>query len=170
MKFKLSYLLLILSFSVAFQSCDKGEERGAYDEWKQENEKFIDKIKNDPSYLQASIPQGPGIIYYKESISGQGVLQPISTSEVKVRYKGSLIDGYEFDSSGKRTVEFKVNGVVDGFSTALQNMKEGDVWKVCIPWDLGYGVVGKLDVTGKYTIPPYSTLIFELELVEISKY
>ena len=54
-----------------------------------------------------------------------------------------------------------MNGVVDGFSTALQHMKVGDKWEVWMPWRLAYGV------TGKGNIPGYTTLVFEIELVEI---
>ena len=167
MKIKLSYILFVLLFSVAFQSCSNDNEQEKYAEWKQENEKFIEEIKNDPSssYFQASIPQGPGIVYYKVINKAQGDTgtYPLSTSQVKVRYKGSLINDYGvFDDASERITIMNVNGVVSGFSVALQNMKEGDKWEIYIPWDLGYGS------SGKEPIPPYSALIFELELVEIS--
>ncbi|MFA7065782.1 MAG: FKBP-type peptidyl-prolyl cis-trans isomerase, partial [Dysgonamonadaceae bacterium] len=55
----------------------------------------------------------------------------------------------------------RVSGVVDGFSTALQHMKEGDKWEVWIPWQLGYGE------RGQSPIPGYTTLVFEIELVEV---
>ena len=162
MKRALSYLLFVLLFSVAFQSCGKKDDESAYAEWKQKNEKFIDEIRNNPSLLQASIPQGPGTVYYKDSIAGKGDTYPLYTSQVKVRYKGRLINDYVFDDASERITTMNVNSVVSGFSVALQNMKEGDKWEIYIPWDLGYGAAGK------GSIPPYSALIFELELVEIS--
>ncbi len=56
---------------------------------------------------------------------------------------------------------FSVNGVIDGFSTALQHMKEGDIWEIWVPWELGYGS------SGSGNIPGYTTLVFEIELMEI---
>ena len=166
MKIKLFYLLLIPLFSISFQSCSEDED--SYAEWKQENEVFIDKIKNNPEYRQDSIPQGPGIIYYndREGVEGGTGLYPIYTSKVKVRYKGSLIDGSVFDDSSERTVELSVNGVVSGFAVALQKMQVNEKRKIYIPWQLGYGSSGTS--TGK--IKPYSALIFEVELCEISEY
>ncbi len=163
---KISYLLLVLLFSAAFQSCSDDDEN-AYAEWQQENEEYINDIKDDPAYLQASVPQGPGTVYYQIDPlkSGNGTF-PIYTSKVKVRYKGSLIDGTVFDDASDRTVELSVNGVVSGFAVALQNMQVGEKWTVYIPWQLGYGSSG----TSSGTIPPYSTLIFEIELMEISQY
>lgn len=54
-----------------------------------------------------------------------------------------------------------INGVIDGFSTALQHMKEGDIWEIWVPWELGYGS------SGSGSIPGYTTLVFEIELMEI---
>ena len=165
---KLSYLLLfifILSFSAAFQSCNKKEEESAYAEWKQKNEKFIDDIKNNPLYLQATIEQGPGTIYYEVINKGQGDTCALYTSQVKIYYKGYLFDEYVFDDWSKHITTMNVNSSITGFAVALQKMKRGDKWKVYIPWELGYGASG----SGS-KIPPYSALIFELELVQISKY
>ncbi|HLP72358.1 MAG TPA: FKBP-type peptidyl-prolyl cis-trans isomerase, partial [Bacteroidales bacterium] len=86
--------------------------------------------------------------------------------QVKVHYVGTLIDGTEFDSSVKRNepVTFPVMGVIPGWSEALQLMPVGSKFKLCIPENLGYGAEGVENV-----IKPYSTLIFEVELLEIVK-
>lgn len=87
---------------------------------------------------------------------------PGAESTVRVHYRGTLIDGTEFDSSrGGEPAVFNVGGVIDGFSEALQMMPVGSHWRVFIPSDLAYGP------TGSGPIGPNQTLIFELELLEI---
>ncbi len=84
---------------------------------------------------------------------------------VSVHYKGALINGTEFDSSYKRNqpATFPVNGVIPGWTEALQLMKVGAKWKVFIPSDIGYGERGAGQQIG-----PNSTLIFEVELISIN--
>ena len=159
----LFYFLLIPLFSLTFQSCSDDEE--SYEEWRKENDAYINKIKED-GYLVATIPGGPGPVYY-EIINGaeSGIgTYPIYTSKVKVRYKGSLINDTVFDDASERTVDFNVNELTKGFAVALQNMQVGEKWKIYVPWDLGYGSSGRGSI-----ILPYSALIFELELLEISQ-
>ena len=83
---------------------------------------------------------------------------------VTVHYRGSLINGREFDNSRKRGCPeaFRVNGLIEGFRTALLNMHTGDRWTVDNPWQQGYGK------RRSGPIPAYSTLIFDLELIAIS--
>ena len=90
--------------------------------------------------------------------------KPDSNDSVKVHYEGSLIDGEVFDSSLDRDepVSFQVNRVIEGWTEALQLMKEGAKWKVFIPSDLAYGE------TGNNSIGPNETLIFEMELIGIT--
>ena len=88
---------------------------------------------------------------------------PAATDFVKVKYRGTLIDGTEFDASKDGPVEFPVGGVIRGFSSALKAMKVGDKWKIFIPSDLAYGKNG----SPRGGIGPNSTLIFEVELVDI---
>ena len=91
---------------------------------------------------------------------------PKATDTVKVHYRGTLVDGTEFDSSYKRNepTTFPVNQVIKGWTEALQKMKVGSKWKVFIPSELGYGDQGQPPV-----IPPASVLIFEIELLGIEK-
>lgn len=87
-----------------------------------------------------------------------------ATDQVKCHYEGTLIDGTLFDSSVKRgqPAVFGVNQVIPGWVEALQLMPEGSKWKLYIPSDLAYGAQGAGDM-----IPPHSTLVFEVELIEV---
>lgn len=89
---------------------------------------------------------------------------PKANSIVKVNYEGRLIDGTVFDSSIARnqTAEFQVSQVIQGWTEGLQLMKEGAEYRFFIPAQLGYGQIGSGDV-----IEPNSTLIFDIELIEI---
>jgi FKBP-type peptidyl-prolyl cis-trans isomerase FklB len=83
-----------------------------------------------------------------------------------VNYRGTLIDGTEFDSSYKRNqpATFPVKGVIPGWTEALPMMKEGSKWMLYIPSNLAYGERGAGNLIG-----PNSTLIFEVELLSIAK-
>lgn len=88
---------------------------------------------------------------------------PKATDVVSVFYKGTLIDGSVFDATDKEPVEFPVNKVIPGWTEALQLMKTGSKFQVFIPYNLAYGERG-----AGQQIQPYSTLIFEVELVAIN--
>lgn len=105
-------------------------------------------------------------IQYKVIKTGDGP-KPTADDVVKVHYRGTLIDGTEFDSSIERgePATFRVSGVIPGWTTALQSMPVGSKWQVFIPSDQAYGPRG---VTGG-VIGPNETLIFEIELLEIEK-
>ena len=96
-------------------------------------------------------------------IAGKGK-KPKATDSVSVHYRGTLIDGTEFDSSYKRgePTTLKVNGVIKGWQEALQLMPEGTKWQLYVPSDLAYGPRGAGGMIG-----PNETLIFDVELVAI---
>jgi FKBP-type peptidyl-prolyl cis-trans isomerase FklB len=102
-------------------------------------------------------------LQYKVIKSGEGKT-PTAESTVETHYEGTLIDGTVFDSSYKRnqTATFPVNGVIPGWTEALQLMKEGDVWELTIPSDLAYGANG-----AGAQIGPHSVLNFKIELVNV---
>jgi len=106
----------------------------------------------------------PSGLQYKIIKEGTGKT-PTANDKVKTHYSGTLIDGTEFDSSYKRNkpAEFPVNGVIKGWIEALQLMKEGGKWELYIPANLAYGEQPRPG------IPANSTLIFEIELLEIVK-
>jgi FKBP-type peptidyl-prolyl cis-trans isomerase FklB len=92
--------------------------------------------------------------------------KPTITDKVRVHYHGTVIDGQIFDSSVDRgqPIEFNVNGVIAGWTEALLLMPVGSKWKVVIPSDLAYGD----NQSGPY-IKPGSTLLFDIELLDIVK-
>ena len=101
---------------------------------------------------------------YKVVQTGEGPI-PTASDKVRVHYKGTFIDGKEFDSSYKRKqpATFNVTGVIKGWTEALQLMKVGSKWQLFIPSDLAYGN------GGNRSIPPNSTLLFEVELLGIEE-
>ena len=129
-----------------------GANRIAGEEFLKANAKK-DSVQTTPSGLQ-----------YKVLVAGTGE-KPKATDRVKVNYEGHLIDGTEFDSSYKRNqpATFACNQVIKGWTEALTMMPVGSKWEVYIPQELGYGA----REAGK--IPPLSTLIFTVELLEIVK-
>ena len=105
----------------------------------------------------------PSGLQYIELEAGEGA-SPMPESKVTVNYRGTLIDGTEFDSSYQRgePTSFTLDGVIPGFREALSMMKPGAKWKVFIPSDLGYGPNGAGGAIG-----PNETLIFEIELLSV---
>lgn len=108
-------------------------------------------------------------LQYKILTQGTGVI-PADTTKVKVHYKGTLIDGTEFDSSyshkdkdgNAQPATFRANQVIKGWTEALTMMPVGSKWELYIPYDLAYG---SREMGGK--IKPFSTLIFEVELLGV---
>ncbi|MEQ9209301.1 MAG: FKBP-type peptidyl-prolyl cis-trans isomerase [Pseudomonadales bacterium] len=102
-------------------------------------------------------------LQYEIISEGSGDI-PSADSTISAHYAGTLIDGTEFDSSYKRgePAQFPVNGVIAGWTEALQMMPVGSKWKLYIPHDLAYGEQGAGGAIG-----PYQALVFEIELLEI---
>lgn len=126
--------------------------------YKEKNIQFLKEISAEEGIN--ALPCG---IYYKVLETGNGTTSPNVRSIVSVHYKGSLIDGKEFDNSYKRNYPeaFRLCDVIDGWQIALQQMHVGDKWMIYIPHEMGYGAK---TCAG---IPGFSTLIFEVELLGI---
>lgn len=109
-----------------------------------------------------TLPDG---LQYKVITEGTGPM-PKATDNVTVKYRGTTIDGTEFDASDKHggTLNFPVGGVIKGWTEALEKMKVGSKWQLFIPAELAYG-----DQGAGTDIAPGSTLIFDVELVSIGK-
>ncbi len=129
---------------------------------------FEENIASGEAYLtengakEGVITTASGL-QYEVIHSGSGE-SPSADSVVRVDYHGTLINGQVFDSSYDRgqPAEFPVNGVIKGWTEALQLMSVGDKWRLTIPSELAYGEQG-----AGGAIAPYSTLVFEVELHEI---
>lgn len=128
------------------------------EEWRQNNEIFLEKLSNDPEVKAL----GNGV-YYKAIETGQGDRTPELSSVVTCHYKGSLINGKVFDDSFARNCPeaFRCRDLIPGFTNALLQMHIGDRWTVYIPYSQGYGT------RSSDPIPGYSTLIFEILLLGI---
>ncbi len=121
---------------------------------KEANAKFVEEYaKND------SVQKLPCGVLYKVIKAGKGAI-PTENSVVSVRYTGRLINGNIFDTTGEgEPREFAVGAVIKGWTEALKVMPVGSKWEICVPYELGYGKAGQR------SIPPYATLIFEVELL-----
>jgi len=138
---------------------DKAVEK-KYGDNKAAGEKFLAENKT-----KAGVVTTASGLQYKIITKGTGAV-PADTCKVKVNYKGTLIDGTEFDSSYERKepATFRANQVIKGWTEALTMMPVGSKWELYIPYDLAYG---SRETGGK--IKPFSALIFEVELLGIEK-
>ena len=136
-------------------------ENNKFDHQTKTNLKIEDILTNKD--LTNKIKTASGL-QYRVIKEGEGVKSPGPNSVVTVNYVGKLENGKEFDSSYSRNqpASFPVNGVISGWTEALQLMRVGDKWELTIPPELGYGGAG-----AGSKIPPDATLIFEVELLEI---
>jgi FKBP-type peptidyl-prolyl cis-trans isomerase FklB len=132
---------------------------------KAEGDAFLatNKVAAGVKVLPVALPNGQNIeLQYQVLTPGTGPI-PTAEDKVSVNYRGTLLDGTEFDSSYKRgqPASFPVTGVIRGWTEALEHMPVGSKWKLFIPADLAYGE------RGPGAIPPNATLIFEVELLSI---
>jgi FKBP-type peptidyl-prolyl cis-trans isomerase FklB len=127
---------------------------------KAEGKKFLDE-----NAKKADVKTTPSGLQYKVIKAGSGD-KPKDTDVVETNYRGTTIDGKEFDSSAKHgsSFSFPVNGVIKGWSEALKMMPVGSKWQLYIPADLAYGDEGYGE-----DIAPGSTLVFDVELLSIKK-
>ncbi|MBA4322004.1 MAG: peptidylprolyl isomerase [Odoribacter sp.] len=158
------YQNFLMRFSAKMQEAQMKKQAEAnkvtYTESIAENEAFLLKNSENPGVTVTASG-----LQYEVIKMGTGP-KPAETSTVKVHYTGTLIDGTKFDSSYDRNEpsEFPVNGVIKGWTEALQLMPVGSKFKLYLPESIAYGANGAGNI-----IKPYSALIFEVELLEIVK-
>ena len=123
-----------------------------------EGQKFLEENAKKPGVV--TLPSG---LQYEVLREGDGK-KPKATDQVECHYEGTLINGQVFDSSYRRgeTATFPLNQVIKGWTEGLQLMQEGAKYRFYIPYTLGYGANG-----AGQTIPPYATLIFDVELIKV---
>ena len=136
------------------------ERKAAAERNKKEGEAFLAENKNKEGIV--TLESG---LQYKVIKEGTGAT-PKPTDSVVAHYRGTLIDGKEFDSSHKRgqPATFPVRGVIKGWQEALEKMKVGAQWQIVVPSELAYGARG-----AGADIGPNATLIFDIELLEIKE-
>ncbi len=146
------------AFQQEIAAKQEAKSKAAAEKNLQDGEAF--RAENGKQEGVVTLPSG---LQYKVIEEGSGKT-PSAADTVTVNYRGTLIDGSEFDSSYKRgePATFPVGGVIPGWTEALQLMKEGAKWQLVIPPDLAYGERGAAPVIG-----PNSTLVFEVELIKV---
>ncbi len=186
-----NYLFIGLSL-LGFVSCSEADEEDTeWANWQSRNDAYFESqyqkhsSQTATSYILPGWGQAASLelsevahtncVLVDVLASGEGTRSPYYTDSVKVVYSGRLMpsasypNGYEFDRSYLTKYDpdvdvpatFSVKGIyVEGFATALQHMHRGDIWKVTIPYQLAYGK------TAQTNIPAYSTLVFQIELVD----
>lgn len=134
----------------------------------QQSAQFAKAREDEAAFFAANgerteVEQTASGLQYEVLAQGEGA-KPAATDTVRVHYHGTFIDGSVFDSSVLRgePAQFPVNGVIKGWVEALQLMPVGSKWKLYVPHHLAYGE------QGAGSIPPCSTLVFEVELLEIA--
>lgn len=132
-----------------------------------EKQKHLPTIKEGEAFLvqnktKAGVKTTASGLQYEVIMPGTGV-KPVASDNVTVNYKGTLLNGLEFDSSYKRgePTSFGLSQVISGWTEGLQLMQEGAKFRFFVPYDLAYGGRAAGD------IPPFSTLIFEVELIKV---
>jgi FKBP-type peptidyl-prolyl cis-trans isomerase FklB len=147
-------------FAQEMQKKHEEEMKKSAEKNKKEEEAFFEENKKKEGVI--TLPSG---LQYKVVTEGKGKT-PKLTDTVTVNYRGTLINGTEFDSSYKRgqPATFPVKGVIPGWTEALQLMKEGSKWQLFIPSKLGYGEKGAGSVIG-----PDAALIFDVELISVKE-
>lgn len=187
-------LAVLFCALLVFGACSK-DDNEVDEEWKAYNEGLLKRVIDSGEYASLKSLSGNGYIYRKKTNFFEDdsypspvitdSITPLSTDSVVVRYEGwyLLEDGtkYIFDSTEKNNAKngrgFVISGmdsdgsytgVVDGWVTALINMKAGESYEICLPYRLGYGAAGNYDYyTGTQTIPGYTTLWFNIKLLKV---
>lgn len=148
-------------FTAAFSKRQEAKAQAAAEKNKKEGQAFLDANKAKPGVKTTASG-----LQYKIVQEGQGT-PPKATDTVRVHYRGTLIDGTEFDSSYSRNepATFPLNGVIPGWTEGLQLVKPGGKLQLVIPSELGYGVRG----APGGQIGPNAVLVFDIELLEVVK-
>ena len=178
---KQSSVCVLLLFALLITSCKKDEEKPSLEIWKQQNDQAFNDLAFNPDYTELRMPGAAASIYYRVIQKGEGK-RVYYNSRAEVYYKGwfvatntdlnieagTVFDQRLFDDG--TVLKVAVSGQVAdanysilevaGWAIALQYMVEGDKWEVHIPYQLAYGE------NGKRTIPGYTTLAFEIELIK----
>lgn len=182
-------LLAALMIPLFVTSCDESEEESEYANWQARNQHVIDSIAavaeanvdgnwrvyksyrlpaDDPNDLMA-VKSVNNYVYCHIDSEGEGTVSPVYTDSIRVNYRVWYINDEildqsfrgEFDAAFCVPAKFALSGLIDGWVTALQHMREGDKWTIYVPYSLAYGE------SESTAVPAYSTLKFWINLVGI---
>lgn len=182
---KLLLFPAVIASLAVMASCKDDDEKSTWEsfaDWRNINVSFFDEQKYSvengvPIYSTLSPSWNPGaqilIKYLNDRSKTEGNLSPMLNSTCSVKYIGRLYNGQAFDSSYMQTDSvslFMPSEVIQGWTIALTSMRVGDSARIIIPYMQGYGSTGSRLSSGDYLIPPYSTLVFDLKLVDIPYY
>lgn len=154
------YIIAALAASVFFfSSCQKDDEGMSYEQLLKQGQEYL--AANAQREGVITTPSGLQFEVLREG--NENGKSPTVNDMVRCKYQGTFIDGKVFDSTYPtgNAIDFPLSGVIPGWTEGLQYMKEGAQYRFVIPYQLAYGP------SGYATIPPYSTLIFEVELLEV---
>lgn len=161
-------IFVFLLVFCALTSCEE------FKSWEDYNEEWIvaqqDKLGLDSDVDTFEI--WPSGILVEKYHTGYGAVpkpsvDPVTgvSSAIKVKYTGWLVDGTCFDYSEESA--FYLSGVISGWQEVLSKMPQGSHWKIYLPHDKAYGATGSTGAYGNFSVPPYSTLIFDIELIDV---
>ncbi|KAF8292665.1 putative peptidyl-prolyl cis-trans isomerase [Trypanosoma cruzi] len=162
---KIAFCLLGVLFLSCITSVQTVSGDAASHEERMNNyRKRVGRLFMEQKAAQPDAVKLPSGLVFQRIARGSGKRAPAIDDKCEVHYTGRLRDGTVFDSSRERgkPTTFRPNEVIKGWTEALQLMREGDRWRLFIPYDLAYGVTG-----GGGMIPPYSPLEFDVELISI---
>ena len=182
MKGLIKYLALTAAICI-IGSCDDDDQQTTWEQyagWREQNDAWVaeEAARLNPDgtpYYQKLVPAyNPGatvlVHYFNDRADTEGNLSPLYTSVVDVRYVGRDCTGAGFDSStlatqyGPGIQRFAVNGTIQGWGIALQDMRVGDTCEIIVPYGLAYGA------SSSSSIKPYSSLRFNIRLADIYRY
>ena len=180
LRFFFTLIVLSVTATVFVTSCNDNDTWNDYKDWREANVAFFEEQKfmmEDGGNVYQSVNPAwnptAGILmrYLNDRSKTVGNLSPMLTSTVDVKYIGRLYNDVAFDSSYTNTASYgdslfrtTPGSVIQGWTIALMNMRVGDSARIVIPYVLGYGA------SGQGSIPPYSTLVFDVKLVDIPYY
>jgi len=152
------YLVLVLVLA----SCEAD-----FQTWKDLNTNWMvqNKVQHETANDLKILPSG---LQYESFHDGYGAIPKPTNSYVQVTYTAKLIDGTVCDSGSEKWL--KVSDLISGWQEALCMMRQGSHWKIYVPYTMAYGVDGSKKTGGNFHIPPYSTMIFDIELNDVLNY
>lgn len=169
----ITYTFLAFCLLLSLNGCNEG-----FGTWKNLNEQWIAEKRNtlgsgNPEIKETRIlPSGVMIEVFHNGFGPipKPSVDPTTemSSTVVVTYRGYLVDGTKFNDA--KNYSMQLSNAINGWQEALSQMRQGSSWRIYIPYSEGYDKEGSQDTYGNFVVPPYSTLIFDIDLVDVINY